>query len=61
MATATLTGQGGLWGRGKNTVIGAYHRAHGFPTVEGRVNLSAMNLLNGSRNKAESTTMLAAL
>lgn len=49
-ATATFTGQGCLWGRGKNTVIGAYHRDHGFPAGEGRVNLSVMDLLHGSKN-----------
>lgn len=44
--------------RGKNTVIGAYHRNRGFPAVEGRVNTSSrqpVHFLNGSENKPAAT------
>lgn len=47
--------RGACGGEGENTVIGAYHRAHGFPTGMGRVNLPAGNLLNGSKTKSPSS------
>lgn len=56
--TATLTGHRALRGRGKNTVIGAYHRNRGFPAAEGHVNTSSrqpVHFLSESENKPSAT------